>query len=47
MDCGFGTFVGVWAVAPRVVYARLGALVEGAALPSREPLRFAGAQQVS
>jgi 5-methyltetrahydropteroyltriglutamate--homocysteine methyltransferase len=31
-DCGFGTFVGLAQVAPSVVWAKLGALVEGARL---------------
>ncbi len=35
-DCGFGTFVGVSAVAPRVAYAKLTALSEGAALASKQ-----------
>jgi 5-methyltetrahydropteroyltriglutamate--homocysteine methyltransferase len=34
-DCGFGTFAGSEMVAHRVVWAKLGALVEGAALASR------------
>ena len=35
-DCGFGTFVGVSAVAPRVAYAKLASLSAGAALASKE-----------
>jgi 5-methyltetrahydropteroyltriglutamate--homocysteine methyltransferase len=35
-DCGFGTFVGVSAVAPRVAYAKLAALAQGAALASQQ-----------
>jgi 5-methyltetrahydropteroyltriglutamate--homocysteine methyltransferase len=31
-DCGFGTFVGLAQVAPSVAWAKLRALVEGAAL---------------
>ena len=34
-DCGFSTFAGFGAVDPEIVYAKLGALVEGAALASR------------
>jgi 5-methyltetrahydropteroyltriglutamate--homocysteine methyltransferase len=34
-DCGFGTFAGSEMVAHSVVWAKLGALVEGAALASR------------
>ena len=34
-DCGFSTFAGFGAVDPDIVYAKLGALVEGAALASR------------
>ena len=34
-DCGFGTFAGSEMVAPRVVWAKLGALREGAAIASR------------
>jgi 5-methyltetrahydropteroyltriglutamate--homocysteine methyltransferase len=34
-DCGFGTFAGSEMVAPRVVWAKLGALREGAAIGSR------------
>jgi 5-methyltetrahydropteroyltriglutamate--homocysteine methyltransferase len=45
-DCGFGTFVGMSAVAPRVAYAKLAALAEGAALASRELFQFASAQPV-
>ena len=33
-DCGFGTFAGFGAVDPAIAYAKLGALVEGAALVS-------------
>lgn len=33
-DCGFGTFAGFGAVDPDIAYAKLGALVEGAALAS-------------
>ncbi len=35
-DCGFGTWVGQAAVDPDVVWAKLGSLVEGARLVSRE-----------
>jgi 5-methyltetrahydropteroyltriglutamate--homocysteine methyltransferase len=35
-DCGFGTWVGQSAVDPDVVWAKLGALAEGARLASRE-----------
>jgi 5-methyltetrahydropteroyltriglutamate--homocysteine methyltransferase len=35
-DCGFGTFVGMSAVAPRVAYAKLEALAQGAAIASRQ-----------
>ena len=34
-DCGFSTFAGFGAVDPDIVYAKLGALVEGASLASR------------
>jgi 5-methyltetrahydropteroyltriglutamate--homocysteine methyltransferase len=34
-DCGFGTFAGLWRVAPEIAYEKLGALVEGAKLASR------------
>ena len=34
-DCGFSTFAGFGAVDPEIVWAKLGALVEGAALASR------------
>jgi 5-methyltetrahydropteroyltriglutamate--homocysteine methyltransferase len=34
-DCGFGTFAGSEMVAPRVVWAKLGALRDGAAIASR------------
>jgi 5-methyltetrahydropteroyltriglutamate--homocysteine methyltransferase len=34
-DCGFGTFAGSEIVAPSVVWAKLGALTEGAALATR------------
>jgi len=33
-DCGFGTFAGFGAVAPDIAFAKLGSLVEGAALVS-------------
>ena len=33
-DCGFGTFAGFGAVDPDIAYAKLGALVEGAAIAS-------------
>jgi 5-methyltetrahydropteroyltriglutamate--homocysteine methyltransferase len=39
-DCGFGTFVGMSAVAPRVAYAKLATLGEGAALASRQLLQL-------
>jgi 5-methyltetrahydropteroyltriglutamate--homocysteine methyltransferase len=35
-DCGFGTFVGRRAVDPRIAWVKLGALVEGARLASKE-----------
>jgi 5-methyltetrahydropteroyltriglutamate--homocysteine methyltransferase len=35
-DCGFGTFAGMDAVAPSIVWAKLAALVEGARLASEE-----------
>ena len=35
IDCGFSTFAGFGAVDPDIVYAKLGALTEGAALASR------------
>jgi 5-methyltetrahydropteroyltriglutamate--homocysteine methyltransferase len=35
-DCGFGTFVGMSAVAPRVAYAKLASLAQGAALASQQ-----------
>ncbi|HEU4620050.1 MAG TPA: cobalamin-independent methionine synthase II family protein [Gammaproteobacteria bacterium] len=34
-DCGFGTFAGLWRVAPAIAYKKLRALVEGAELASR------------
>jgi 5-methyltetrahydropteroyltriglutamate--homocysteine methyltransferase len=34
-DCGFGTFAGLWRVAPEIAYKKLRALVEGAELASR------------
>jgi 5-methyltetrahydropteroyltriglutamate--homocysteine methyltransferase len=34
-DCGFSTFAGFGAVDPEIAWAKLGALVEGAALASR------------
>ena len=34
-DCGFGTFAGSEMVAPSVVWAKLRALADGAALASR------------
>ena len=40
-DCGFSTFAGFGAVDPDIVYAKLGALVEGAALASRNLYRSA------
>ena len=40
-DCGFSTFAGFGAVDPDIVYAKLGALVEGAALASRNLYRAA------
>jgi 5-methyltetrahydropteroyltriglutamate--homocysteine methyltransferase len=45
-DCGFGTFVGMSAVAPRVAYAKLTALAQGAALASRDLFQLASVQQV-
>ncbi len=38
-DCGFGTWVGQSAVDPDIVWAKLGALAEGARLASREFFR--------
>jgi len=35
-DCGYGTWVGQAAVDPKVVWAKLGALAEGARIASRE-----------
>jgi len=35
-DCGFGTWVGQSAVDPDIVWAKLGALAEGARLAGRE-----------
>jgi 5-methyltetrahydropteroyltriglutamate--homocysteine methyltransferase len=35
-DCGFASFAGSAAVDPAIVWAKLGALAEGAALASRE-----------
>jgi 5-methyltetrahydropteroyltriglutamate--homocysteine methyltransferase len=35
-DCGFGTFAGTPMVHPDIVFAKLGAMVEGAALASRK-----------
>jgi 5-methyltetrahydropteroyltriglutamate--homocysteine methyltransferase len=35
-DCGFASFAGSSAVDPAIVWAKLGALAEGAALASRE-----------
>ena len=35
-DCGFATFVGFGAVDPDIVYAKLGAMVDGAALASKK-----------
>ena len=35
-DCGFGTFVGVALVEPEIAWAKLGSLVEGARIASRE-----------
>ena len=40
-DCGFSTFAGFGAVDPDIVYAKLGALVEGADLASRKLYRAA------
>ncbi|HEY8520716.1 MAG TPA: cobalamin-independent methionine synthase II family protein [Gammaproteobacteria bacterium] len=34
-DCGFGTFAGLWRVAPDIAYKKLRALVQGAELASR------------
>ena len=34
-DCGFSTFAGFGNVDPEIVYAKLGALAEGAAIASR------------
>jgi 5-methyltetrahydropteroyltriglutamate--homocysteine methyltransferase len=38
-DCGFGTWVGQAAVDPDIVWAKLGAMAEGARLASRELFR--------
>ena len=35
-DCGFGTFAGRAGVHPEVVWAKLGAMVEGARLATKE-----------
>jgi 5-methyltetrahydropteroyltriglutamate--homocysteine methyltransferase len=35
-DCGFATFAGFAPVFPSIVYAKLGTLVEGAELATRE-----------
>jgi len=35
-DCGFGTFVGLALVEPEIAWAKLGSLVEGARLASRQ-----------
>ena len=35
-DCGYGTWVGQAAVDPDVVWAKLAALTEGAAIASRQ-----------
>ena len=35
-DCGFSTFAGFGAVDPEIAFAKLGALVEGAALATSE-----------
>jgi 5-methyltetrahydropteroyltriglutamate--homocysteine methyltransferase len=43
-DCGFGTFVGVSAVPPRVAYAKLAALADGATLASRQLFELSAAQ---
>jgi len=40
-DCGFSTFAGFGAVDPDIVYAKLGALAEGAAIASRNLWRAA------
>ena len=40
-DCGFSTFAGFGAVDPDIVYAKLGALADGAALASRNLWRAA------
>jgi 5-methyltetrahydropteroyltriglutamate--homocysteine methyltransferase len=40
-DCGFGTFAGFGAVDPEIAWAKLGALVEGAAIASRRLARSA------
>src|SRR5207253_576201 len=42
-DCGFGTFVGVSAVAPRVAYAKLDALAQGAAIASKQLFQLVAA----
>ena len=35
-DCGFGTFAGTPMVHPDIVFAKLGSMVEGARLATRE-----------
>jgi 5-methyltetrahydropteroyltriglutamate--homocysteine methyltransferase len=35
-DCGFASFAGSSAVDPAIVWAKLGAMAEGAAIASRE-----------
>jgi 5-methyltetrahydropteroyltriglutamate--homocysteine methyltransferase len=40
-DCGFGTFAGLWRVAPAIAYKKLKALAEGAAIASRRLWRRA------
>lgn len=42
-DCGFSTFAGFGAVDPEIVWAKLGALVEGAAIASRRLRRATAA----
>ena len=36
VDCGFGTFVGSATVDPEIAWVKLGSLVEGARLASKE-----------
>lgn len=45
-DCGFSTFAGFGAVDPDIVYAKLGALADGAALASRKLWREAASARL-